>query len=334
MQHNNYFEIQADSHFELGIKEGQLFGDNLAATISNFKKQAGWAARVAAAKTVLSYSEEVVPQLVLELKGYAQGAGIDFDDVWAMSLETDYSQFDKCTTVVTNNGKLIGHNEDWDAQSKDSICVLKKSVKNLTIFELFYFNTLGGNSISINSNGIVQSINSLSHSDSKRGVPRNLVARSISETWDPEAAFNNMKSWQRADGYNHNLVTKKGEVFSIESSAAEAILIQPSMPFVHTNHYLSKLQSLETNDNATGTFERYETARNLVKPEMNIEQMQQLLSDQSEGKTLSIFNERTIARMIVDLELMRVFVWLLRENDTGWVEYDLVSLIEDKVDNY
>jgi len=119
------------------------------------------------------------------------------------------------------------------------------------------------------------------------------------------------------------LITKSGGVFCIESSAQEAVLIKPSSPFVHTNHYLSELQRLETNDNATGTFERYAVAKNLVQPEMCTEQLQLLLSDQSNGKVLSIFNERTVARMIVDLQSLRAFVWLLRENDKDWVEYEL-----------
>ena len=65
-----------------------------------------------------------------ELKGYAKGAGVLIDDLWVLSLEDELSEADKCTTIITNNGKLIAHNEDWDTNSKDTICVLKKSVKN------------------------------------------------------------------------------------------------------------------------------------------------------------------------------------------------------------
>lgn len=47
------------------------------------------------------------------------------------------------------------------------------------------------------------------------------------------------------------------------------------------------------------------------------------MSDNSKGSKVSVFNERTIARVIVDLERSMAYVWLLRESEKGWIEYDI-----------
>ena len=47
---------------------------------------------------------------------------------------------------------------------------------------------------------------------------------------------------------------------------------------------------------------------------------------QGTGKLLGdrpVFNEKTVAKVIVDLSRMRVRIWLLREAEKGWVDYDV-----------
>ncbi len=323
MSHRNYFNLTADSYYELGQQEGKLFQDKVMSTLAVQRLKSNWEQRVFKARELLPFSETALPDLIQEMKGYAHGAAVDFFELWAISLETDYSQLDKCTTIITNDGMLIGHNEDWDAGSKDSICVLRKQIQDLTIFELFYFNTLGGNSISMNSHGIVQAINSLSHTDSNRGIPRNLIARWMSETADPEQAFTQMQGMNRSEGYNHNLINRSGKIVTIESTATQSRLSPVTSPFVHTNHYLGELTQYEANDNQSGTFERYAFASHNVRPHMTNDELQALLGDTSNGSVVSVFNERTIARMIIDLTVMKAFVWLLREKELGWVEYEV-----------
>jgi len=323
MPHTNYFEIQADSYYELGLKEGQLFKQLLVDAISRERQQKSWKSKLQKSKVYLEPTKKAFPYLMEELKGYAKGAGVLFDDLWVLSLEDELSEADKCTTIITNNGKLIAHNEDWDTNSKDTICVLKKSVKNLTLLELFYYNSLGGNSISINSHGFVQAINTLTHADKRVGIPRNVVAKWISETKSPLQDFNQLSTLQRSAGYNHNLISLQGEIWNLESSAFKQKLSKVASPFVHTNHYLTTLKKLENNDNLCGTFERYEFASKNIRKSMSLTDLKKLMSDISKGTKVSVFNERTIARMIIDLEKLVAYVWLLREPEKDWVEYDI-----------
>lgn len=324
MTHTNYFEIQADSYYDLGLKEGQLSNQSLTNSVSKEKQHESWKNKVEQSKAYLKPTIKSFPHLVEELKGYAKGAEVSFEELWTLvSFEDDLPSIDKCTTVVTNGGKLIAHNEDWDANSKNAICVLKKSVTDFTILELFYYNTLGGNSISINSRGFVQSINTLAHTDKRVGIPRNVIARWLSETKSPQQDFNKLSTLQRSAGYNHNIINVQGKIWNIESSAFKQVLSSVASPFVHTNHYLTELKELENNNNLCGTFDRYEFASKNTRKSMSLTNLQRLMSDNSKGLKVSVFNEGTIARMVVDLEKLVAYIWLLREPEMGWVEYDI-----------
>src|SRR5690606_27823275 len=122
----------------------------------------------------------------------------------------------------TNGGKLLLHNEDWDPEAANAVCVLEKTVGELTILELYYYGIpLGGSAVSINSNGTIQAINSLDHSDREVGVPKVVIARWLSESRDIVANLELIRGISRASGYNHVLVSRDGQLFDVECSATE-----------------------------------------------------------------------------------------------------------------
>lgn len=284
-----------------------------------------YAQRLKQAYAYLVATKKYFPQYIEEIEGYAQGAGVDFVEFWAQGLEDggNYYYHGHCSSMVTNGGKLIAHNEDWASDAADQICIVQKTVGDLTILELNYFVTLGGNSASINSHGYVQLINTLSHTDWQIGVPRNVIARFMSETSDPIRDFEKLKAIKRASGYNHNIVGLDGRMWNIESTAERQLIISPPPPFVHTNHYLLQTLKPFQAETSQSTFRRYDVATKMLRSHMSLDGLMYLTADNSQGPDLSIFNERTIARMVVDLERKVALIWLARESDKGWVEYPL-----------
>lgn len=323
--HDNYFAFQAENNYELGLQLGTHFREAAQAKMNGILRDDAWALKLKQSEEYLSMTKEHFPQYVQEIEGYAKGAGIDFLECWTRSLEDEFSLYrgDHCTSIITNGGKLISHNEDWANDAENEICVLQKTIGNLTLLELNYFYTLGGNSASINSSGYVHLINTLTHSDWQLGVPRNIIARFMSETRDPLQDFKRIKSLKRATGFNHNIIGIDGKIWNIESTAREQLMLEQASPFVHTNHYLSEqLKSLEA-EKAPSTFQRYKVASEKVRPHMPEQELMKLVDDTSQGPDLSIFNERTIARIIVNLEQRKAQIWLRREAVKGWVEYPL-----------
>lgn len=326
MFHTHYYEIEAKDNFYLGIRKGELFGSIARTTLEKKKQKKYWNKKVELSKDCLLVTQKYFPQLIEELQGYAKASNINFVEFWTMSLENDldYLDTEKCTTVVTNEGKLISHNEDWDDNAQDAICVLKKTLKGLTTLELFYYNTLGGISACVNSSGYGITVNTLAHTDRQIGVPRNVVARWLSETHDVENDFEKLKNIPRSLGYNHVFANTQGRVWDLECSALRQVLVQPQLPFVHTNHFLDvSMKDLEKNDNSTGSYDRYKDACSLARPLMTIDEIMDLNNRQSENKRKSIMNIRTIGKMIIDLQNLQAKIWLKRESEKGWVDYRL-----------
>lgn len=302
---------------------GHNFKKELAKSLEKNIKDKNWGKRIDSSKKYLPPTQQYFPRLVEELKGYAKGTDADFHEIWALSIEGDELTDDKCTTVVTNKGNLLSYNEDWTATAKDAISLVKKTLGKLTIFEIYYHNTLGGCSVSINSNGFAQAINTLEHKGGSIGVPRNIIARWLSETSNPESDFTRLKTIPRQLGYNHLFLSTKKEIWDIETTNSKAVISKPNSPYVHTNHYLSEeLKPYENNNNETGTFDRCETAKSLVRSQMTEEELIGVMSNTTQEER-SVFNERTIGRTVINIEKRNAKVWLLRENNLGWIDYSL-----------
>lgn len=326
MPHKNYYQIEAKNYFDLGYQIGQKFGSYLRQTVQWQKKNCLWYFKLLRrSRAYLAVTKRAFPYLVEELEGYAKGAKVSFEDLWLLSLEDElfHSSYEKCTSIIAAQGSMIAHNEDWDRDVKDGICVMKKTIGKLSILELFYLNTLGGNAISINSNGFVQTINTLPQIDKQIGVPKNVIARWISETENPERDFKKLVAIRRSSGYSHTVCSMDGNIWNLECSAKDQILGRPDTPFVHTNHFLSELGRLENYAHKDGTFARFYFASSKIKDSISRSAIKRIADDTSCGPVQSVFNLMTIARMIIDVNNMTAYIWLLREKEQGWVEYDL-----------
>ncbi len=325
MKHQHYFEVNARSNYNLGFQEGVLFREQAQQAYGQKSKNPTWKKNVKDALSHLPETEQAFPHYLDELKGYARGAEIPFEALWTISIEEELGQENRCTTIITNNGSLIAHNEDAEKGAEESICILKKTLPHISIFELFYYNTLGGNSISVNSNGYIHAVNTLTSSDMRKtGIPRNVIARWLSETKSPETDYQKLCTFQRSSGYNHIFINQHGGLWNIESSALRQKMTYITSPFVHTNHFLTEIQSVEYNDNKNGTLNRYVSAVNQIRATMPTQQVRSMMSDKSGGTKRSIFNERTIARSVIDLKSKMISIWLAREKDKNWIEYPLL----------
>jgi len=316
----NYFEFIAKNNFDLGLQMGRAFKRQSGERLKRQKREGNWKIRVRRAEKFLGITEKYFPHLVQELRGYALGAKIKFADLWAASLE-DELDAEKCTTMIANGGRLIAHSEDFPRAEND-IAIVKKNIGNLTILEIYYFNTLGGNAVSINSNGYVVATNSLYSGDRQMGVPKNVVSRWLSETANPKKDFLRLKKIRRASAYNYNFIDLKGNIFNLETTAKKAAFTSPGSPFAHTNHYLSALKKYEAYKK-TSSFRRYDCAKRHLAKKMTLQKIKYALGDISEGPRRSIRNKETVGNIIIDLETRAAYIWLLRESKKSFVKFNL-----------
>lgn len=326
MTHKNFFTFKAGTNYNLGFLMGKRFSNEAQKAVLTTGKD-NWENKLNMGKKLLNITKKYFPQFIDELKGYAAGAGVNFLDLWTISIEADAETDNsaKCTNIITNEGKLIGHNEDAEKIGlENSICIVKKTLRDITTLEIYYYNTLGGNSVGVSSFGYAHTLNTLFFTGNKLGIPKNVIARYLLETNNPDKAIKKVLDFPRASGYNHNIISKDGKIWNLELTADKGVLTNPTSPFVHSNHCLN----IESNlSDAYGTISRLKFARDNTKNRMMTDELMKIQEDISKGPNNSLFNERTIGKMIIDFRIKIAKVWLLREKEAGWVDYPLDFII-------
>jgi len=325
MQHINYYEVEGSDQVELGRALGAKFGYKIREYIADFEDvdEPAWRR----ARVLLKQTDKYFPKYVAELQAYADAADVELLDLWAVAIEDELSAeaSERCTTVVTNEGRLIGHNEDWDPDASTEICILKKRTRSTTSLELYYYGcALGGVAFSISSHGYIQSVNSIAHTDTRDGVPKHVIARSLSDLRFGATDLERLLAVPRSSGFAHTLVDRTARLTNIECTATQHQVTKPRTPFVHTNHLLDPgLTHLRRIASGGSSAQRFEDAVAMASPTMDATSMMRLVGDQSRGKSKSVFNRDTIARVIVDFDKRIAYFWLKQESEKGWVPYSI-----------
>jgi hypothetical protein len=317
--HDAYVELEAGTRYELGLRRGRAFAGGAREAVDDVLRAPPSPGEARRLNEALNATRSIFPHYIEELEGYAEGASVPFAPLWTVFSADDLPG---CTSVVVNRGALLAHNEDWSIDAAESLWVLRSRLQGVETLELFYENSFGGNAVSVNSHGVVQMVNTLTHSDRGTGVPRGVIGRWLSETSNPVQDLQAARGIQRASGFSHTLVCRSGEAWNLECSAMQSWLRRVAAPFAHTNHYLTP-DAPDGSDDLEGTVSRLHRLQVRLDKSMSRESLLGLLCDRSLGKHRSVFNERTIGQMLVDFEAGEAAVWLLRENARGWVTYPL-----------
>jgi hypothetical protein len=326
MTHQHYHEVEARTPEHCGHELGLMFGTNMQRYIAEACSERRWDRLKRNAVPLLNSTAEHFPTYVSELRAFAAAAKVALLDLWTVSVadELDDGVPERCTTIVTNNGRMLGHNEDWDCDSSEEICVLKKKCRGITTLELYYYACpLGGSALTICSNGYIQAVNSICGRQRTTGVPKLVLARRFSELKNVDTQLSGILVIPRSSGFAHTLVDRSGRLTLIEATANSCIARRSGAPFVHTNHAISPELASERMHDQRGTLARYETALQKVSASMSQADLIRLLSDAAQGERHTIFNDNTIAKAVVDLTERTVSFWLRREAKLGWLKYDI-----------
>jgi len=232
----------------------------------------GWAGAVAQSRKYAHYALE---NYLEELHGMAEGAGAELDDLLALNcmeaIVSDALHL-KCTSLALgpdwtdDRHVLLAHNEDWWPQDKHTLYLIHAEPEHEPPFLAL---TYGGllPAIGLNAAGLAQCCDSVYPDDSRVGVPRAFVARSVLGASDLAEAGRRAAHPRREAGYNHLVVNQAGEILSLEASALQhAALPDTGGALVHTNHYLDPAMQLVERDPASlhRSRLRYERATELL----------------------------------------------------------------------
>jgi isopenicillin-N N-acyltransferase-like protein len=218
--------------------------------LANSKKQLGlsWEEALEVSRPYQTCAREAYPQLVEELTGNAEGAGVAFDEIFLLNsmeeIASDALHLAKCTSMAVNQARtadkhvLLAHNEDWTPEDEADVLIIHAEPDNAPAFLAMTYGGLLPN-IGFNAAGIAQCCNTVNPTDARFGVPRVIVARAALSARTISEAIQHITTPKRAAGYNHLLASRDGEIIDVEVSASRHALIPAVDGFAaHTNHYL------------------------------------------------------------------------------------------------
>jgi isopenicillin-N N-acyltransferase-like protein len=284
-----------------------------------------WAGAVIQSRKYIPFAQERYPQYVDELMGMAEGAGVSFEDMCVLvsmeAVTSDALHLSKCTSMAvcgdnTADGHvLIAHNEDWTPEEENDVFVVHGEPEDEPPFLAM---TYGGYPVAVgfNAYGISQCCDSVYPRDSRIGVPRLIVARSVLSAKTPAEAIRRALIPQRAAGYNHFIAHESGEIYSVEASARDFALLYANDGWLsHTNYYIDpKMAAIEYDPDAhiPKRVRHYRANRLLAETEKHtIKSLQAILRDHinyphaicnhDENMSHPIDREKTICSIIMDL---------------------------------
>jgi len=239
----------------------------------------------------LNLVKDAAPDILDELRGVADGAGANFDELFMFNLkelETLAKQrlpeSENCTTIIKpkEDRVLVGHNEDGD-HNNDLFLLKAKIGDNPRFLALCYHGWLPGAAAAVNSAGLFQTINNIFSTDVRVGLPLLFHARTALGAKGIEEAEEVITARKRARG--ENFIFYKGNTCrNIETSATRHKTRDVTVPYVHTNHYIEKdmlPMQLKIPPEKASTLQRSARAQKLVREQddIDLDTIKRILAD-------------------------------------------------------
>lgn len=249
--------------YEIGLAHGQQAAEKIKRNIAVYDEMfqlwsnLTWDEAKKRADKYRRHIEAEEPQLIEEMKGVADGAGVTLEDIITLNTRSEvvFAQTsDACTAFVVtpeasaNGHVLIGQNWDWREPIKDNLIILKiQQVGKPSIFMVTEAGILG--KIGFNSSGLAVMLNALVVLGDPDGLPLHIVLRRILDSTLLNDALDKINGYRVAGPGNYLMAQKDGCALTVEKTpeawdyryADDGIL-------VHTNHILSPRLQLQIKD--------------------------------------------------------------------------------------
>jgi isopenicillin-N N-acyltransferase like protein len=218
-----------------------------------------------AAEPYIAPIQAAHPAYLDEMRGIADGAGVEFEDVLALNLRTEimYAAKARRALATTQPGEcssfcvmaeasatghlLVGENWDWLTHCSDTTVVLEVEQEGkpdfVTVVEAGLLAKAGMNSsgVGIATNALVTDLDC-----GEPGLPYHVVLRSFFDAETLTEALVAVQAWVRSSSANYLLAHRDGAAVDIEAAPGDFSRLYYLLPrngrITHTNHFLSALR--------------------------------------------------------------------------------------------
>jgi len=287
--------------YDRGVQYGKQAKDLIDICISNYSRYIAidsgmdWAMARRVATGYKKRIEAFRPDYIDEMKGIADGAGCEFEDILALNCRSELRAMSgyvpaECTAFgVLPLRSADGHTytgQNWDNQTLQRKCMVIVKIRRDDGPDVMLFTEagfIGGKGM--NGNGVSLMLNALFVGYEKEALPLHIKMRAAVECGDISSAFSALATGATGVGANLLLGTE-GMAVSLELLPHDNDAILPTDGIVvHTNHILSpRFAGVKDNYRNDGsTFLRFARADCLLrsKDKVSKDDIIAMLSDHS-----------------------------------------------------
>jgi len=295
----------------------------------------------------LPYAVEFAPDLVEEVKGIADGSGLDFEEVLLLNYFLDLSVLcceqlhsqllrSGCTcfgvagSATAHDCVYIGQNYDWSTLRPGVALMKIESPSSPVILCLTATGLVG--CAGMNSEGLGIVINGLIPMDCRPGVPYTFVLRKALRQVNVAKAIDVILEAHRSSGISYLLADRSGEILCLETTAGDSEVIYALDDYIgHTNHYthprLAVYDSTVRGAREGDSYVRWSRINKMLRRRLGSIQLKDLMEFMRDhvGCPDSICNHpSTIASLI--MELRGLSLWITDGNpcEKGYEKFELV----------
>lgn len=254
--------VRGTAH-ERGVQYGEQARDRIRGSVDAYRRvfrhYADWdwpKVRQEAARFEAPVAE-FRPDVVAEMRGIADGAGIDFLDVLAINVRTEVMfaararqaglLMRECSSFAVLPSEpagpvLIGQNWDWLVHARDTVIVLdvwpEDGPRLMTVVEAGLLAKAG-----LNEAGLGLATNALvTDADlGEPGLPYHVLLRAVLDCGTVTDALTVLQSGRRSSSANYLVAHASGSALDFEAAPGDFTRIYPLYPsggvLLHTNHF-------------------------------------------------------------------------------------------------
>jgi isopenicillin-N N-acyltransferase-like protein len=217
----------------------------------------GWAEVSDRAGAFAEWFDDTDEQLLPEIEGIAEGAGVDAEDVLALNVRTEVmfgldtraarAAAKECTTIGASSARtadgrvLVAQNWDWKPATRETCVLLAMRPAGrpafVTLVEAGLLAKAG-----MNDAGLAVATNALTSSRDRGapGVPYHAILRRMLTSATHEEAVAEVTERRRASSANYLLGSRRGGISDLEvgPGGRDAVWTAPGDLVCHANHFV------------------------------------------------------------------------------------------------
>lgn len=248
-------EIRGESPFDGGLQYGRKAEEKIRAGLEDYRRlfaetsPMSWDFIRKSAASYIPFMEDRFPDLIDEVKGIAEGAGVPLEDIMVLNCRYEITKFprpNECTSFAVlpeagrNRKTFVGQNWDYRAGILDNVVILHLEEPDGTrIAGLAEAGQVIRNGF--NSRGIGLCANNLQSIDDSRGIgiPVTFLRRKVLSCGSFDDAAELIRTAPRTVSCNFMLASEEGRAIDFEAHPGGADEVEPREGILtHANHFV------------------------------------------------------------------------------------------------